>query len=158
GRLAMQWNSLQFTNGTAPVQRLRDLVVDPLRALANRTIDVKSILIGIILPGSTIADRVAAAYDKYLFEGQTLQDALPDDSTGQAPRFVINATNMQTGSLWRFSRPYMADYQVGTWSHPSVRLAVAVAASSAFPPVLSPLYLEIETPPDPLPSGASAPA
>ena len=33
----------------------------------------------------------------------TLQD-LPD-----TPRFVINATNVQTGALFRFSKPYMAD-------------------------------------------------
>jgi NTE family protein len=26
---------------------------------------------------------------------------------------VINATNVQSGALWRFSRPYMRDYRVG---------------------------------------------
>jgi len=46
---------------------------------------------------------------------------------------VINATNVQTGALWRFSRPYMADYRVGMIRNPTVELAVAVAASSALP-------------------------
>jgi NTE family protein len=38
----------------------------------------------------------------------------------------------------------MADYQVGMVRNPAVRLSVAVAASSAFPPVLSPLKLEVD--------------
>jgi NTE family protein len=57
---------------------------------------------------------------------------------------VINATSVQTGALFRFSRPYLADYRVGQILNPTVELAVAVAASSAFPPVLSPAKLEFE--------------
>ena len=68
-----------------------------------------------------------------------MQD-LPTDP----PRFVINATNVQTGALFRFSRPYLADYRVGRVLRPRVELAVAVAASSAFPPVLSPLTLKLD--------------
>ena len=33
------------------------------------------------------------------------------DLPADPPRFVINATNVQTGALWRFSPPYMADYR-----------------------------------------------
>ena len=79
-----------------------------------------------------------AAYRKYLFADATLQ-VLPD-----RPRFVINATNVQSGALFRFSKPYAADYRVGTVPNPRIALATAVAASSAFPPVLSPLELELE--------------
>jgi NTE family protein len=57
---------------------------------------------------------------------------------------VINATNVQTGSLWRFSRPYMRDYQVGGVDSPRLPLAQAVAASAAFPPVLSPVILRLD--------------
>jgi len=56
---------------------------------------------------------------------------------------VINATNLQSGVLWRFSKPYAADYKVGTIPNPSFELAVAVAASSAFPPFFSPLVLRV---------------
>jgi NTE family protein len=49
---------------------------------------------------------------------------------------------MQTAALWRFSRRYMGDYRVGLVIEPHVRLAVAVAASSAFPPFLSPMILK----------------
>ena len=64
-----------------------------------------------LLPGS-ISDRIAAAYDEHLFDGATLQD-LPDE-----PRFVINATNVQSGVLWRFMKPYMRDYRVGEVKNP----------------------------------------
>ena len=68
----------------------------------------------------------------------TLQD-LPD-----APRFVINATNVQSGVLWRFMKTAMRDYRVGSIERPTVRLADAVAASSAFPPVLSPFEIRVD--------------
>src|SRR5262249_34703525 len=75
---------------------------------------------------------------------KTLQD-LPDDSSpaNPAPRFVINATNVQSGVLMRFSRPYMRDYRVGEIKSPRLPLAKAVAASSAFPPVLSPCEIDV---------------
>ena len=82
-------------------------------------------------PG-TIGDRVADAYRKHLFGASTLQ-SLPDH-----PRFVINTTNVQSGVLCRFSKPYMWYYRVGQIKNPTIELAIAVAASSAFPPVLSP--------------------
>jgi len=56
---------------------------------------------------------------------------------------VINASNLQSGNLWRFSKPYMADWNVGMVREPNVELAIAVAASSAFPPFLSPLDLRV---------------
>jgi NTE family protein len=51
--------------------------------------------------------------------------------------------SVQTGALWRFSRPYMGDYRVGLFSNPEVDIATAVAASSAFPPFLSPVTLDL---------------
>ncbi len=134
--LGLKWGRLAFSNGIAG--RLVKEVVDPIRAFAHQTVDVSSVLQGIFLPG-TISEKVAKAYRKHLFGDATLQD-LPDDP----PRFVINATNVQTGVLWRFSKPYMRDYQVGEVKNPTVSLAAAVAASSAFPPVLSPARLELD--------------
>ena len=87
-----------------------------------------------------IGDRLAGSYARHLFGNATLQD-LPD-----RPRFVFNATNLQSGVLWRFSKQFMADYRVGTIERPSVRLALAVAASSAFPPFLSPVRTEARLP------------
>ena len=51
---------------------------------------------------------------------------------------------MQTGALWRFERNYMGDYIVGLFASPTVSLAAAVAASSAFPPILSPATINLK--------------
>jgi NTE family protein len=143
GVLGMNWGALRFDDQSV-AQNLGVTFVNPIRGLAGRTLDENSILAGLLLPG-TIADKVADAYDKHLFHGATLAD-LPDDASG--PRFVINATNVQTGSLWRFSRPFMGDWQVGLIRDPHFPLARAVAASSAFPPVLSPLTITDVDPAD----------
>src|SRR5581483_5161981 len=135
GVLGMNWRDLGFTPG-AESGRFKDLVVAPIRQLASTTIDEGAILGGIFLPG-TVADHVADKYDKLVFQGKTLQD-LPDE-----PRFVINATNVQSGALMRFSKPYMRDYRVGQILTPKLPLARAVAASSAFPPVLSPCEIKV---------------
>lgn len=136
GFLALKWRELSFKPNTIDSDFVPKFVA-PLRAFAGVTIDAESVILGALLPGS-IGDRIASAYDEHLFHGKTLQD-MPDE-----PRFVINATNVQSGVLWRFMKPYMRDYRVGKVSRPKVPLAQAVAASSAFPPVLSPFELRLE--------------
>jgi NTE family protein len=137
GVLGLKWDRLAF-DGAGVATAFRTEVVEPIRGLAGRTIDAGAIIGGALLPGVTVADRVESAYRKHLFGDATLQ-ALPE-----TPRFVLNATNVQTGALWRFSRPYMADYRVGRVLAPALPLARAVAASSAFPPVLSPVELDLQ--------------
>jgi len=139
GQLGLNWRLLQFQNGVA--QNLTQLVIDPVRDLAERTIDVGSIIGGILRPGVSISDNIVKAYRKYLYGDATLQDFPSDD---EGPRFVINATNVQSGALWRFSKPFMADYRVGRILNPQTPLAIAVAASSAFPPVLSPRLMTLD--------------
>jgi NTE family protein len=135
--LGQRWDRLRVgDDGIA--QAFASELVAPVRRLASTTIDRGSVLGGLLQPKKTVAEKVAEAYRKHLFGTDTLQ-RLPD-----RPRFVLNATNVQTGSLWRFSKPYMADYQVGLYPKPDVELAVAVGASSAFPPVLSPVRLTVD--------------
>lgn len=136
GVLGLRWSNLAF-DSAGIAATFRSKIVDRVRGLADHTIDLGAIVSGLLTPGS-IAEKVADAYREHLFGEATLQ-ALP-----AAPLFVINASNVQTGALWRFSRPYMADYKVGLIRNPTSELAVAVAASSAFPPVLSPLRLEVD--------------
>jgi len=139
--LGISWKDLQFTGDVATNL---DVFVKRVRTMAGTTVDAGAIIGGILLPGS-ISDKVAKVYDKTLFHGAKLAD-LPDDAQPGNPRFVINATNIQTAALWRFSRNYMGDYRVGLVEKPDVSLAAAVAASSAFPPVLSPSELDIKQP------------
>jgi NTE family protein len=138
GVLGLNWSRLAFDAGGVG-RRFESAVVRPIRSLTGRTVDLPAIITGALLPG-TIPVRLAAAYRRYLFGDATLQD-LPDDP----PRFVINATNVQSGALWRFMKPYMRDYRVGEVRNPRIPLALAVAASSAFPPVLSPVRLRLRT-------------
>ena len=140
GALGMNWSRLSF-DAAGVASNFEQMLVTPIRSLAGVTIDQWSVLGGVLGPGS-INDRVAGAYRKYLFGDATLQD-LPTDPT-DGPRFVINATNVQSGALWRFSKPFAADWRVGTVPSPRIALAVAVAASSAFPPVLSPAHLDLK--------------
>lgn len=142
GVLALAWKQLNFDDhGVAA--NLEDLVINRVRRFANNTIDRGSVVLGMLLPRRSISDEIAKAYRDHLFGKATLQD-LPADNEG--PRFVINATNVQTKVLWRFSRPFMGDHRVGLLRNPTTQLAVAVAASSAFPPFLSPAELELRPP------------
>lgn len=140
--LASAFDDLSPLEGDAFEREFAARVVAPVRRLAGVTLagttrrGVWEVLKDIVLPGS-INDRIAAAYDRHLYGGKTLQD-LPD-----SVRFVFNASNLQSGGLWRFSKPYMRDWRVGEVRNPTVSLAKAVAASSAFPPVLAPASLKL---------------
>jgi NTE family protein len=136
GILAMNWHRLGFATESGAASKLTECLVEPAREVARRTLDLAAILRGFLIP-RLIGRVLAQLYDAHIFHGATLQD-LPD-----APRFVINATSLQTGVLWRFTKEFMADYRVGAVNRPAVPLAVAVAASSAFPPFLSPVYLDL---------------
>jgi NTE family protein len=135
GVLATRWKDLHFDPSTGVAGNF-DLVEKPILAFARRRLDAKAILAGLALPRVQIGDRVQAAYEE-LFDGATLQD-LPDQ-----PWFVFCATNVATASLVRFSRPYVADSAVGKRANPRLPVSLAVTASSAFPPVLSPYRVEL---------------
>jgi NTE family protein len=140
GVLALAWKDLAFdAKGRAGDFATR--VAAPLRAFCKQGIDLAAGLEGLLSLMDTVSDRVAKRYREGLFGDATLQD-LPADGAG--PRFVFYATSLQTGSSVRLSRPYIADYRIGRLLQPRVPLALAVAASSAFPPVLSPVVIDLD--------------
>ena len=134
--LAHHWDRLDFDDGGIARQFIEE-VVAPIRKLGSITMDLGAVIKGVLFPGSN-ADKIRDAFRKHLFKRATLQD-IPD-----RPRFVINASNVQSGALWRFMKPRMIDYRVGMVLNPEVELAVAVAASSACPPLLSPFRLRLK--------------
>lgn len=134
-QLAMQWGALTFKDGVEADFVPR--VEEPLRTLASSRVDVRAVLGGLMRPRSSISDRTTELLDKKLLHGARL-DELPEK-----PRFIFNATNLQTGSLMRFSRKYARDYQVARIQKPTFPLARVVAASAAFPPFLSPVRLRV---------------
>jgi NTE family protein len=144
GLLGLKWKSLDFSTTASLVATYQSAVVKPVRDLAGVTLasgtleGAIKVLADIVTPGS-VNEHLAKAYDKHLFRKSKLS-ALPID-----PRWVINASNLQSGALWRFMAPYMRDWKVGENKHTDkVTIAQAVAASSAFPPVLAPATFEFD--------------
>jgi NTE family protein len=135
--LATRWSRLRFDDkGRAAA--FGEAVAAPVRKLASTTIDVPAIA-SHIFRGVTVNDLIRESYAEILFGAATLQD-FPD-----RPRFVINATSVQTGVLFRYSKPYLADYRVGRVLAPRRTVAEAVAVSSACPPWLSPASLDFSS-------------
>lgn len=140
GVLAHAWQDLAF-DASGRATDFAAKVAAPLRAFCRTGVDVSASLEGLTSLLESVSERVARRYAEALFGDATLQD-LPADGAG--PRFVFYATSLQTGSSVRLSRPYLADYRIGRVPRPRVPLALAVAASSAFPPVLSPVVIELD--------------
>lgn len=138
GYLGLVWKRLTWKDGVAT--NFREAYVNDILRFSRHSMDWYCGLVGFLSQGLLVSRLVTWVYDRALFHGATLQ-ALPSGDNG--PRFIICATNLTTGSVWRFSQPYMADYRVGRIDRPDFSLAAAVAASSAFPPVLSPLRVDL---------------
>ena len=134
GLLGARWKNLAFDQNGIALNFL-DVMVRPIRDLASHTIDVSSAVFGLLLKGG--AERLAEHFEA-LYGKTNLQD-LPDQ-----PVIVISATNLQRASLFRFSKAYLADHEIGRVPRPKLELAKVVAASAASPPVLSPLVLEFQ--------------
>jgi len=130
GVLGIAWSDLRVDEENL-LDRFRELVVKPVERFASRTtVSIWTAAWASVI--STVNKRVARVYRRRLFGQKTLQD-FPD-----SPRFVINATNLQSGALWRFSKPFTRDRRVGEIKNPTDSIASVVGASSAFPPFLSP--------------------
>lgn len=111
--------------------------------LASRSIAVGSVIGGILDPFATRLDKLADTYDAHLFSQATMGDLKA------GPRIYLNATNLATGNMFFFvaggSLPSeMGEHELGVVEADGFRLARAVAASSAFPPVFPPLKLEAD--------------
>lgn len=130
GVLGLAWNDLNVDDDHL-LDRFRKLVVAPVEDFASQTtVSIWTAAWAAVV--STVNKSVARVYRRRLFGNKTLQD-FPD-----SPRFVINATNLQSGALWRFSKPFTRDWRVGEIRNPTDSIASVVGASSAFPPFLSP--------------------
>jgi NTE family protein len=117
------------TNLTATfLKPVLDQAIDP--------IDVGSAFAG-LSPFSSASAQAAESYERNLTKGARLSDV------PTKPLFVFNATSLMTGVLMRFRPDYVADYQIGQLKGLNIPLADVVAASAGFPPVLSPMVIDI---------------
>ncbi|MCU1231709.1 MAG: patatin [Acidobacteria bacterium] len=116
--------------------------------LCSVNVDVKDVLVGLIDPFHTDTDYLVHSYRKHFFGDDTLSVL----NNPALPRICINATCLNTGKDWKFYPDVMGDWyfcqkrpgvtwQERFYSSGDVPLAVAVAASSCFPPVFAPLIL-----------------
>lgn len=139
--LALRWDSLTWDEATGVSGNLDSVLVRPIRQFCSRDIDTRAIAVGGLHPWKSIPEALQDLYDE-LYGGADLQ-ALPDpDRADHPPEFFLNSTNTSTGDDFRFTRSYVADYRIGMIKAPRIKVSLAVAASSAFPPVLSPVVLD----------------
>lgn len=138
--LAYRWKDLIFDSADR-AGNFSEVIEKPLRDLAQTTLDIPSVLTG-FLPFTSAADRQVAHFDDRLFHGALLSELAPGGGARPRPLFIFNATSLQTGELWQFRAAAMGGPIIG-WTDPGqTRLSRAVAASSGFPPLLSPLVLQ----------------
>ena len=140
GVLGFKWGKLKF-DARGVATNFPEEVAAPVQHFCTLSIDVTAGLEGLVNVFDSIPERVAAKYREELFGNATLQD-LPDPAT--EPRFVLYATSLQSGASVRMSRKYLADYRVGLIPDPTLPLAIAVGASSAFPPIMSPVVVDLD--------------
>ncbi len=137
GVLAMNWDRIGWgPDHIAPQEDIFELLAKPVIAACEKSIDVGISIAG-FLPGVSAGNALAKSYDRNVFEN------LPISKITDTRRFIFCAANLQTGGLFRFTRDYLADWQALQSTVRSIRLSQAVAASSAFPPVLSPMRLSL---------------
>jgi NTE family protein len=140
GLLAKGWKDLRWEGGRAT--NLEQVFQTRVMRMAKLPLDIPIVLLGLI-PFVSPAKLLARVLDLVFFRGMTLQD-LPSAAKGEKPRFIFNASDLATGTLFRFEQPYMGTYRVGLVEKPDVKVATAVAASAAFPPIVSPLNLDMD--------------
>ena len=142
GLLGINWKLLNF-NQEGIATNFKEIIVAPICNFCSIDIDVPSILGGWLSLLRSPGEMLEGKYNKHLYKNATLRN-LPDDIKGEGPRFIIYATNLQTGVSVRFSKPFIGDYRLGLLDNPDKLIATAVAASSAFPPVLTPIIMKTD--------------
>jgi NTE family protein len=142
GFLAKVWDELEWDDqgrSSNLEAKLEPLVM----RLAGMPIDIPLVAFGLI-PFVSPSKWLARILDVFFFRGLKLEDIPPERGERPRPRFVFNASDLATGTLFRFSEPYMGTYRVGLVMKPrNIKVATAVAASASFPPLVSPLNLDM---------------
>jgi NTE family protein len=138
GVLAMNWDKIDWgADQQASHDDMIAHLVKPVDKACDTSIDVGIGIAG-FLPGISAGNALARSYDRNIFDGLRI------NKITDKVRFIFCAANLQTGGLTRFTRDYVADWQAFRSTTHNIRLSEAVASSSAFPPVLSPVRLSLD--------------
>lgn len=138
GYLALHWNDLKFSHNDV-AENFETVIAEPLQEFCSHNLDVAAAIGGILSFSKTTGDKIIKAYNKRLFHNVLLRDIPKGDGI---PEFLFYATNLGTGSSVRITNETIFDYKLGEAPVYNISLAQAVAASSAFPPVLSPVIFD----------------
>lgn len=138
GYLAMRWDDLTFDE-SGIATNFQSVIAEPIQQFCSKSIDIKSLISGVFSWKETVGDKLAKAYDKGLFHGAGLQSI-----SNAAPEFIFYGTNLQTGASVRIGKEALSDYKIGTYLSPDISIAQAVGISSAFPPMLSPVTMNLD--------------
>lgn len=139
GYLAYKWDSLDFDTNSGVALNFIEEVVEPLIDFCGKTIDIPSVITGLISVRDTIGDKVSKKYDTHLYKNKLLKDVA---SNKNAPEFVFYGTNYDTGVSVQITKYYLSDYRIGKAKNHNIPLSKAVAISSSFPPFFSPIVLD----------------
>ncbi len=137
--LATRWRKLDFLDSQAG--NFKDEIAEPILQLCSRNLDVGSAFAGLVVG----PDALERHYEDLLVGTVTLGQ-LPS-----YPHFIFNACHLETESNWSFSRSGVDAGEIGIIDAKEVPLAKVLAASSALPPALSPVRLQLQ--PKPFSSG-----
>jgi len=138
GYLALHWNKLTFDQNDVATN-FKELIVDPLQRFCAKELDIFAAIWGWLSPWESAGEKVVKIYNKRLFGDAMLQDIAHGEGV---PEFIFYATNYATGSSVRLTYNELYDYKIGKASNHTISLAQAIASSSAFPPLFSPLIFQ----------------
>ena len=137
GMLAKSWPALLTAHATP--KALDDLVVAPITAAVTRRSLKYRILRNLwrTVGPSTRTDVLKAALDDWFFKGLLMEDLDP------RCRWIVNASNLTTGTRFTFERDVFGDYVTGlsTTTGSGITLAQAIAASAAVPGLFATMKL-----------------
>ncbi|NKK77697.1 patatin-like phospholipase family protein [Rhizobium leguminosarum] len=137
GILAKQGALFEKPDAVGVIQNFQAVFLEQVSCFGRTKLDIFDILLGSVLPFTSAAKQITKSFDEKLFQGMR-QRELPD-----GPEFVFCATNMATGTLWRFTKLYAGGYISSNIANPQFAIVTVVAASAAFPPLLYPLLLDV---------------
>lgn len=135
GVLGTRWNRLKFSRSVA--DNFTEEIAEPVLELCSHNLDVSSAFAGLVVGPDALEKR----YEDLLVGKLTLGQ-LPS-----YPHFIFNACHLETESNWSFSKSGIDAGEFGVIEGREVPLAKILAASSALPPALAPVRLQLEPKP-----------
>lgn len=146
GRLAVAWPQLRRESRVRML--LEEHVISDIQELADVTIDVPAVVKGAALPFKTNSALITKSIDKYLVHGASLADiASPNVSVNpHTPIFIFQTTDLATGRPWFFTTTASSGGPGRNFKLLDIPLSTVIAASSAFPPIITPVVVDFTGP------------